>query len=57
MEQIIGYKCKHCGRAKSEHLANNRACRIKGGSRLFPVYSTAQFYEIDTSKPIFGWVL
>lgn len=55
MKEIIGYKCKKCGKEKLYHKANTFECPSPGRGS-FKGFSTEK-YEEDTKKPVYGFKL
>lgn len=55
MKDIIGYKCKHCGKERGVHKAKTFECPFPGRSS-FKSFSTT-VYEEDKTKPITGFTL
>jgi uncharacterized OB-fold protein len=54
-KEIIGYKCKKCGKLKYVHKATTFECPAPGRGN-FKGFSTEQ-YEEDKSKPVMGYNL
>lgn len=51
-KEVIGYKCKKCGKEKGIHKADTFECPLPGRSS-FKSFSTEQ-YEEDKTKPVMG---
>lgn len=52
MKEIIGYKCKKCGKEKGHHKAGTFECPSPGRGS-FKSFSTEK-YEEDPKKPVMG---
>lgn len=54
-KEIIGYKCKNCGKDKGLHKSNTLECPLPGKSS-FKSFSTDKYTE-NFNKPIYGFNL
>lgn len=52
MNDIIGYKCKHCNKPKGEHKAVDLNCKSSQRGAFAGFLETK--YEPDETKPIYG---
>lgn len=51
MAYVVGYRCKHCGKAQGAHKAETYHCPLPG-RRSFKDYHRTQVYEANEKKPI-----
>ncbi|MCU6292784.1 hypothetical protein [Escherichia coli] len=56
MKEVIGYKCKNCGKDKGKHSIQGMACPNPGRGN-FRGFSTEKSYEPDHNKPVMGYKL
>lgn len=55
MKEIIGYKCKNCGKERGSHKATDLNCPSGKRGQFNPFRTTV--YEKDETKPIYGYTL